>query len=105
MCSSDLRSMAPSSDAGVPSSAITRMALQSNPPDLLRGVVALTTRVLKESRVLISFEVTFVLYLYAGLFKADARLGWIPFDLTAAFFAVNVMSGIFILARRRWFVS
>jgi len=55
--------------------------------------------------VLISFEVTFVLYLYAGLFKADARLGWIPFDLTAAFFAVNVTSGIFILARRRWFVS
>lgn len=51
---------------------------------------------------LFSFEVSFTLFLFAGLFKADPRLTWVPFDLTAAFFALSVSAGILVLARRRF---
>ncbi|WLR52984.1 O-antigen ligase family protein [Bacillus tianshenii] len=49
---------------------------------------------------LFSFEMTFILYLFAGRFKADPRFSWIPVDLTALFFGLSVLIGIWIVAKR-----
>lgn len=54
---------------------------------------------------LLSFETVFTLFLFAGLFKADPRLAWVPFDITAAFFALSVVAGSWILLRRRFAVG
>lgn len=48
-----------------------------------------------------SFETAFVLFLFAGRFKADPRLEWVPIDLTALFFGISVVAGVFILLKRR----
>lgn len=47
-----------------------------------------------------SFELLFVLFLFAGLYKADPRLAWVPIDLTAMFFGLSVISGLVIIARK-----
>ncbi len=49
---------------------------------------------------LFSFEILFVLFIFAGLYKADPRLTWVPIDLTALFFGLSVIAGFFILARK-----
>lgn len=45
---------------------------------------------------LFSFELQFILFLSAWVFKADPRFGWIPVDLTELFFILSVCSGIFV---------
>lgn len=45
-------------------------------------------------------EVLFVLFLFAGRFKADPRFAWIPVDVTAALFVLSVVSGVVVLLRR-----
>jgi len=47
-----------------------------------------------------SFELLFILFLFAGLYKADPRLAWVPVDLTALFFGLSVISGLVILLKR-----
>jgi O-antigen ligase len=47
-----------------------------------------------------SFELLFVLFLFAGLYKADPRLEWVPVDLTALFFVLSIISGLVIVARK-----
>jgi len=47
-----------------------------------------------------SFETLFVLYLFAGRYKADPRLNWVPVDLTALFFVLSIVAGIGVLWRR-----
>ena len=49
---------------------------------------------------LFSFEALFVLYLFAGRYKGDPRFRWVPVDLTALFFGLSVMAGMYVLARR-----
>lgn len=49
---------------------------------------------------LFSFEMLFVLFLFAGIYKADPRLEWVPVDLTALFFVLSVISGLIIMAKR-----
>jgi hypothetical protein len=41
-------------------------------------------------RGVMSFEVIFVLFIFAGLYKADPRLAWFPVDLTLLLFLVSV---------------
>ncbi|MBW3655795.1 MAG: hypothetical protein KY444_06790, partial [Gemmatimonadetes bacterium] len=48
----------------------------------------------------VSFEVVFVLFLFAGRFKTDPRFAWIPIDLTVLFFGLSVMYGAAILVLR-----
>jgi O-antigen ligase len=48
-----------------------------------------------------SFEFVFLLFLFAGCYKARPWLQWVPVDLTAFFFAVSVAVGAFILARKK----
>lgn len=52
-------------------------------------------------RSLFTFECVFLLFLFAGRIKGDARLQWIPFDLTAAMFGVSVIVGGLALYRSR----
>lgn len=47
-----------------------------------------------------SFELTFVLFLFAGLFKADPRLQWVPIDITALFFGLSIICGLVICAKK-----
>jgi predicted neutral ceramidase superfamily lipid hydrolase len=52
-----------------------------------------------------SFETIFVLFLYAGRYKSDHRLEWIPVDLTAAFFVLSVIIGIVLLIRSKLIIQ
>jgi O-antigen ligase len=51
--------------------------------------------------LLFSFEFVFVLYLYAGQFKTDPRLAWVPVDLSLLMFLVSLLYGAFELIRLR----
>jgi len=51
-------------------------------------------------RALLSFETVFVLFLFAGVFKADPRFAWVPVDLTALFMAMSVVAGCWVVGRR-----
>lgn len=55
---------------------------------------------LKGIRQYLSFELLFVLFLFAGLYKADPRLEWVPVDLTVLFFVLSVISGFVIMLKR-----
>ena len=48
---------------------------------------------------LFSFEAAFILFLFAGAYKADPKLAWFPFDFTAFFFAASVALGALIISR------
>lgn len=47
-----------------------------------------------------SFEVVFVLFLFAGRYKADPRFAWVPVDITALFFGLSILLGGQIFLRR-----
>lgn len=47
-----------------------------------------------------SFECLFVLFLFAGKYKNDPRLEWVPIDLTLLFLILSVGSGVFVLHKR-----
>jgi O-antigen ligase len=53
-------------------------------------------------KLFFSFELIFVLFLFAGRYKADPRFDWIPVDLTAFFFCLSVVVGVFILMCRNF---
>jgi O-antigen ligase len=61
---------------------------------------------LKKSRVpewlatVFSFELVFVLFLFAGRFKGDPRFQWIPVDITAFFFALSVLTALYIFVSK-----
>ncbi len=46
-----------------------------------------------------SFETVFVLYLFAGLFKGDPRLAWVPIDITLLLLLTSVIAGGFVLVQ------
>jgi O-antigen ligase len=50
---------------------------------------------------LLTFEAVFVLFFFAGTYKADPRLQALAVDLTGLFFALSVSTGFFIVVRRR----
>lgn len=72
----------------------------------LRGGACARARSRGKTSVVIStvfsFEFLFVLYLFAGRFKADPRFEWVPVDLTALFFGLSVVAGFWVLWRRRF---
>jgi len=47
-----------------------------------------------------SFEAALVLFMFAGIYKADPRFAWIPIDLTLLFFLVSLVCGFWILLRQ-----
>lgn len=49
---------------------------------------------------LISFEALFVLFVFAGRFKADPRLAWLPVDATALTAVVSFAVGLLVWLRR-----
>ena len=49
-----------------------------------------------------SFEMVFVLYLFAGRFKNDPRFEWVPIDLTIFFLLTSVGAALWVLYKRRW---
>jgi O-antigen ligase len=51
-------------------------------------------------RAVTSFEVCFVLFLFAGSFKEDPRLSWFPVDLTLFLGALSLVAGAGVAARR-----
>jgi O-antigen ligase len=72
--------------------ARTRPALIEDPalhPTLLAPRALLTG--------LFSFETLLVLYMFAGIYKEDPRLAWLPVDATGLFFALSVLVGSFII--------
>lgn len=52
-------------------------------------------------RTLVSFEATFVLFLFAGIYKADPRFAWVPVDVTALFAAVSLAAGFGVILKRQ----
>ena len=54
---------------------------------------------------LFSFELWFVLFVFAGLFKADPRLEWVPVDLTGLFLVVNIAQGLMLFIKHECRVS
>lgn len=54
---------------------------------------------------IISFETLFVLYLFAGFYKAAPLLAWAPIDLTLFFLIMSVIAGGWILWQRGFRVS
>ncbi|MFC4989687.1 O-antigen ligase family protein [Saliphagus infecundisoli] len=58
-------------------------------------------RRLSPLRHLLSFEVVFALFLFAGVYKASPHLDWTPYDLTATFAAlVSLVAVILVLTGR-----
>ena len=49
---------------------------------------------------LFSFETLFLLYIFAGRFKSDPRLAFIPVDLTVFFLCLGLLTGTLIVLRR-----
>lgn len=45
----------------------------------------------------VSFEVVFVLFLFAGQYKADPRFDWLPMDATLLFGLINFAQGLFLI--------
>jgi hypothetical protein len=56
-------------------------------------------------RSVASFEAAFVLFIFAGVYKADPRVAWVPVDLTLLFFLVSIGTGFWVLFRRRFNLS
>ncbi|HBR03892.1 MAG TPA: hypothetical protein DD738_14935 [Ruminiclostridium sp.] len=53
---------------------------------------------------LFSFELVFTLFLFAWVFKADPRFGWVPVDLTLLLFIWSVCTGVLVfLAEKKRF--
>jgi len=48
-----------------------------------------------------SFETFFVLYLFAGRFKADPRFAWFPVDLTILFMLLSLVSGYSLMIKSK----
>jgi len=57
---------------------------------------------LRLGRFIFSFETAFALFLFAGRYKNDSRLSWVPIDLTLLFFLISVGIAFIILVRRRF---
>src|SRR5262245_979513 len=53
----------------------------------------------------LSFELAFVLFFFAGVYKGDPRLASVPVDLTALFFVTSVGVGGLTLARHKFMLS
>lgn len=51
---------------------------------------------------LITFELLFTLFLFAGRYKNDPRLYWVPVDITLLFFVLSLLGAILILLRRQF---
>ena len=49
----------------------------------------------------VSFECVFVLFLFAGVYKSIEIFAWFPLDITAFFFAVSVIWGIFVAIKKK----
>jgi O-antigen ligase len=50
---------------------------------------------------LVSFELSFVLFLFAGAMKANPSLAWMPVDMTGLFFALSVIGAAFIVFTKK----
>jgi O-antigen ligase len=48
----------------------------------------------------ISFEAALILFLFAGVYKADPRFAWLPVDITALFFVLSLLAGAYIIWTR-----
>ncbi len=48
-----------------------------------------------------SFELCYVLFMFAGIYKADPRLSWFPIDFTLFFVLLSLIAGGVVLLRRR----
>ncbi|EPY07187.1 O-antigen polymerase [Paenibacillus alvei TS-15] len=53
---------------------------------------------------LFSFEMLFVVFLFAGVFKSDPRFSWIPMDITMLTLGLGVLVSIFVLMKRKFIV-
>lgn len=73
--------------------------------DSTKGVRALSLSQFVNIKWLLSFESCFVLFLFAGVYKAGRPLAALPVDLTALFGFLSLLVGGFILVRRGFLVS
>jgi len=49
---------------------------------------------------LCSFETSLILFLFAGVYKADPRFAWMPVDITALFFVLSLLAGAYVIWTR-----
>jgi len=50
---------------------------------------------------LVSFELAFVLFMFAGAMKANPSLAWLPVDMTGLFFVLSVIGAAFIVFTKK----
>ncbi|MCB1221168.1 MAG: O-antigen ligase family protein [Planctomycetales bacterium] len=55
---------------------------------------------MRQLGVIFSFEMTLVMFLFAGIYKEDARFAWIPGDITVLTFGLSFVTGMYLLVRR-----
>lgn len=75
----------------------------SNRPNLTAGRGALKRAGglwLRFSADVFSFEVAFVLFVFAGRYKSDPRVSWVPVDLTLLFLLLSAAAAAWVLFRR-----
>ena len=57
-------------------------------------------RIAQSAGAVVSFEMTLLLFVFAGIYKSDPRIAWFPVDWTLFFFGVNVLQAGWIVTRR-----
>lgn len=77
----------------------------SKPRTTLTGTITALPQAMHSALGFIfSFEAALVLFLFAGVYKDEPFLAWLPVDVTAGFFALSVVAGLY-LVWKRGFVS
>ena len=59
-------------------------------------------QVMRLAKLLLSFELIFLMFVSAGLYKAHPALAWFPVDLTAFFALLSLVAGVGVAVRREW---
>ncbi|WP_314590540.1 O-antigen ligase family protein [Paenibacillus terrigena] len=62
-------------------------------------------RLVSATNTVFSFEMLFILFLFAGVFKSDPRFAWIPMDLTLLMMALTILLGSWIMLKSKLYVE
>ncbi|MFD0621026.1 O-antigen ligase family protein [Paenibacillus sp. GCM10027629] len=62
-------------------------------------------RLVSAAYTVFSFEMLFILFLFAGVFKSDPRFAWIPIDLTLLMMVLTILLGFWIMLKSNLYVE
>jgi O-antigen ligase len=74
---------------------------RAKPRTTLTGAITALPQAMRRALGFVfSFEAALVLFLFAGVYKDEPFLAWLPVDVTAGFFALSVLAGLCLAWRR-----